>query len=251
MTLFDLVFLLVALASAVTLLVTVGLVLAGRGARAWRLLRAYLAFAAIYMAVVVASPLVVPRRVITLGESLCFDDWCIAIDSVTPSTSSSGTTYDVKFRMFSRARGITQRENNLALYLVDSSGRRFNPLPRESDVPLNVQLGPGDSADARRTFDVPPDAKDLGLVIAHEGGFPIEWFIVAGRAVPEATDPLVARDQLMKAWRPTIGRHARPEQKCQFGCQSLTSGGHRFTMLIRKVSMVGRQGEQTVLETLV
>ena len=143
MTLFDLVFLLVALASAVTLLVTVGLALSGRGARAWRLLRAYFIFAAVYMAVVVASPLVVPRRVITMGESLCFDDWCIAIVSVTPSTSSSGTTCDVKFRMYSRARH-RPRENNLAIYLVDSSGRRFNSLPRESDVPLNVQLGPGE-----------------------------------------------------------------------------------------------------------
>jgi hypothetical protein len=189
MSFFDLFFLLFALASAVTLVVIVALALVGRRARAWRWLRAYLIFAAPYMAVVVASPLVVHRRVLTLGESLCFDDWCITIDSVTPSPSAAGTAYDVKFRMFSRARGITQRENNLALYLVDSSGRRFNPSPGESDVPLNVELGPGESVDAKRTFDVSPDAKDLGLVVAHEGGFPIEWFIV--RAGPFQKPPIL------------------------------------------------------------
>jgi hypothetical protein len=64
------------------------------------------------------------------------------------------------------------------LYLVDSSGRRFNPLLQDSDVPLNVQLGPGESVEAARKFEIPTDAKDLGLVIAHEGGFPITWFIV-------------------------------------------------------------------------
>lgn len=178
MSLFDLLFLLVALVSILTLLTVAGLALTGSRVRAWRLLKIYLACALCYMAIVVASPIIVPRRVVALGESLCFDDWCIAIDRVTSSTSRSATSYEVEFRMFSEARHIVQREKNLALYLADSAGRRFNPLKEESNVPLNTQLGPGDSITARRRCDVPPDAKVLGLVIAHEGGFPISWFIV-------------------------------------------------------------------------
>jgi len=116
MTLFDLLFLLVAFVSLLTLLAVVGLALMGSRVRAWRLLKIYLTCALVYMAIVVASPMVVPRRVITLGESLCFDDWCITIDRLTSSTTRSATTYEVQFRMFSEARRIVQREKNLALY---------------------------------------------------------------------------------------------------------------------------------------
>ena len=31
---------------------------------------------------------------------------------------------------------------------------------------------------ASRSFLVPAEAKDVGLVVAHEGGFPIGWFII-------------------------------------------------------------------------
>jgi hypothetical protein len=175
---FDLLFLLVALTSALTLFAIIGLALMGRRVRAWKLLRIFLVGAVCSMAVVIASPLVVSRKVVTLGEPLCFDDWCIAIDDVTPSTSQSAMSYEVKFRMFSRARRITQRENNLALYFVDSIGRRFDSLSEPSNIPLNTRLGPGESVAATRKFEVAPDAKDLGLVVAHEGGFPITWFIV-------------------------------------------------------------------------
>ena len=43
---------------------------------------------------------------------------------------------------------------------------------------MNVQLGPQESVAVTRTFEVPTNAQELGLVIDHEGGFPIGWFIV-------------------------------------------------------------------------
>jgi hypothetical protein len=178
MSLFDLLFLAVALASILTLLTIFGLAVTGLGNRAWKLLKIFLVCVVCYLVIAVASPIFVSRRVVVLGEPLCFDDWCIAIDHVTSSTSPPAVSYEVTYRIFSQARRIVQREKNLALYLVDSTGRRFDPLKEESDVPLDTQLGPGDSVTARRKFDVPPDAKGLGLVIAHEGGFPISWFII-------------------------------------------------------------------------
>ena len=43
---------------------------------------------------------------------------------------------------------------------------------------MSVQLGPQESVTAKRSFKVSADARELGLVIDHEGGFPIGWFIL-------------------------------------------------------------------------
>ena len=48
-----------------------------------------------------------------------------------------------------------------------------------ADVPLDVQVGPGESADATRRFELPADASGVRLVYNHEGGFPIGDFIIS------------------------------------------------------------------------
>jgi hypothetical protein len=65
----------------------------------------------------------------------------------------------------------------VVVYLADQSGRRYDPAPDPSAVAMNVQLAPQESVAAIRSFAVPADARELGLVIDHEGGFPIGWFI--------------------------------------------------------------------------
>ncbi len=42
----------------------------------------------------------------------------------------------------------------------------------------NTLLRPGESALAKRRFQLPPDARGGGLIYTHEGGFPIGWFII-------------------------------------------------------------------------
>ena len=77
----------------------------------------------------------------------------------------------------SRARRISQRENNLRVYMTDGRDARYDPIDA-APAPFNVLLGPQESVTVRRTFQVPADAKDIGLVITHQGGFPIGWFII-------------------------------------------------------------------------
>ena len=69
-------------------------------------------------------------------------------------------------------------EKGTVVYLTDAQGRRYNPLPDEAMVPFDTQLQPGTSVIASRRFDVARDARDVGLVYTHEGGFPIGWLIV-------------------------------------------------------------------------
>jgi len=178
MTIFDLLFLAVVLTSVVTLLFVAACLLLRRRSFAFHVLRIYAVCLALYLAAVVLVSPFVPQRVLKIGETLCFDDWCISVDGVESNASSEEVSYLVNLRLSSRARRVTQRENNLALYVADSLGHRYNPLPKPSDTPLNVRLGPGDAVLATRSFQIPLTASQPRLVIAHEGGFPVQWFIL-------------------------------------------------------------------------
>ncbi len=86
--------------------------------------------------------------------------------------------YSVNLRLSSRARRVAQRERNLAVYLTDDRGGRYDPVGDYSGAPFSVLLQAGESAVVSRTFVVPAAAKGVALVAAHEGGFPIGWFII-------------------------------------------------------------------------
>jgi hypothetical protein len=174
MTLFDLLFLVLALITLIAVLTAGALALSRRTAQSLRILRRLALGALLYFAVVIAVSVFAPRRVFNLGDTQCFDDWCVAATSF----SSSASSYVVKLRISSRARRVSQREFNLVVYLIDRENRRYNPTPRPSDVSFSTLLVPGQSVDLTRLFNVPPAARDLNLVIKQEGGFPISWFII-------------------------------------------------------------------------
>jgi hypothetical protein len=177
--LFDLVFILAFLAAAATLLSAAFRAIRGHRAGAVALLRRLCICAAAYLGIVVIASVFWPRTVLQMGEPRCFDDWCITVESATRQPAAGGhIAYLVTLRLFSSARRVTQRENNVIVFLADDRGRRFDPIPKQSDVSFNVQLGPQESVNATRAFELPGDAHSPGLVVTHAGGFPIGWFIV-------------------------------------------------------------------------
>ena len=189
MTLFDLLFLVVVFASLISLLAATATALAGRRATAGRILRVYGAAIGVYLAAVLLVSLMRPRQILSLGEDKCFDDWCIRGESFERSPAGPSAIYRVTLVLSSTAKRVAQRENNVVVYLRDARGRRFDPTPLASDVPLNSLLLPQQSVTVQRVFAVPADAGDVGLVIAHEGGFPIEWFILGSG--PFRKEPMV------------------------------------------------------------
>jgi hypothetical protein len=178
MNLFDLLFIVLFLAAVVTLLRAAIFAVRGRGRPALATLRRLTICAAAYLAVVAITSIFLPRTVLRPGEPHCFDDWCVAIESATRQPAGGGAAYTVTLRMFSQARGISQRERNLAIYVTDNRGRRFDPVSRPSDTPLDIRLGPQESVTTTRVFDLPSDAHQPGVVVTHEGGFPIGWLII-------------------------------------------------------------------------
>jgi hypothetical protein len=173
MTIFEPLFLLLALGTVLTLVTVMGLMLFGRFQRAWRILRRLLIGAAVYMAIVVTVSFFTPRDVRSIGEMNCFDDWCFAVRQVVRDTPAS---YDVTLTLSSRARRVPQGERGTHLYIVDSAGHRYEPVAET--VPFDYQLQPGESIQASRRYAVPADTTDLSLVYLHDRGFPIGWFII-------------------------------------------------------------------------
>jgi hypothetical protein len=177
-SIFDLLFIVLFLATVVALLTAASFAIRGQGARAVALLRRLGICVGAYLGIIVVTSLFWPRTVLRVGDRRCFDDWCIAVENAIRQPAGDHVDYLVAIRLSSTARRVSQRENDVAVYMTDDSGRRYDPAPNKSDVSLNVRLGPQESVAATRSFEVSADTREPGVVIAHEGGFPIGWFII-------------------------------------------------------------------------
>jgi hypothetical protein len=191
MSLFDLFF----LASFAAVIIAVGrivyLFLGRRFRAAGKTLLGLLIFVSAYMLVLVGFSLVEPRKEVPIGVPRCFDDWCITVEQAAPldtigTTRANGTFYVMTLRVSSRAKGRTQREPDVDVYLIDNVGHRFDISPAGQQAlaqaglagePLTSFVDPGKSFESRLAFDVPRDTRHLGLVKASHGWFPVRLII--------------------------------------------------------------------------
>ena len=175
MNVFEPLFLLLVLAALLTLVTAAVLALLGRVAKAGRLLLGLAIGTVGYLTIVIATTAFSTRRVYRVNEEICRDDWCI---TVTGWRRAADGDVVVSLRLRSRAQRVPMGERGTVIYLVDGAERRFDPVPSPADVPFSTVLQPGESVGTTRTFHVPADARDLGVIYTGEGGFPIGWFII-------------------------------------------------------------------------
>jgi hypothetical protein len=182
MSLFDLLFLAVFLASALVPLAVVASTLRGRKRRAVRLLAAWIVTLAVYFTVLVAVSLNTPQRVLEMKTPQCSGDWCIAVEEAQWSAPGDVVTCTVTLRLFSRSRTRTPREKRVDVYLVDARGHRYPPQEDTSSASFDTALDPGQSILTTRTFRLPADVQEPGLVVAH-GWFPRMFVIADGHSL--------------------------------------------------------------------
>ena len=163
MTILDLLFLAVFLASLIALGAAAYQAIRGRTSRAFSILLVWLVCAAVYLGTSLAVAYLAPQRVIAVGTPWCFDDWCLTVEGVRHKPG----TVDVDLRISSEAKRVTQRANGAWIYLRDEDDNHYDPAP--ADVPLDILLEPGQSIPAQRSFKVPSNVRDLGLVTGHGG----------------------------------------------------------------------------------
>ncbi len=180
MSVFDLVFLIAVLASLVTTAVAAIAAVRGRGRSALAILKTYAVCVAGYLFLSVLVSYLKPQRILDAGDSWCFDDWCLIVEKVdwTPGPALEGCR--VEFRIFSRARRVSQRARGAWIYLVDDRGHLYSPDPEPSEPPLDVLLQPLQSVKTSRTFHVPANVGELGLITGHGGPYcgPMNFLII-------------------------------------------------------------------------
>ncbi len=169
MTIFDLLFLALALATLVTLITAAVAAFRGKRSNALRILGRLAICALVYIGVVIAVALTAPQHLLHVGDPWCFDDWCLSVERVSRTPAPPQIAYTVSLHLFSRARRVSQRAKFAWIYLIDRNGHRYAPEPDASATPLDVSLGPGESVTTSRVFKVPVDAGELGLITGHGG----------------------------------------------------------------------------------
>ena len=177
MSIFDLLFLLALLTTAVCLLAAGTLLLVGRRHAARHLLVSWCIGAGAYLGASLVTSWLAPQRVIRVGEPWCFDDWCLSVEGVSQTPAPPDVVWHVSLGIFSRARRVSQRALGAWVYVIDKLGNRYAPEPDASAIPLDVLLGPGERVSTSRTFRVPAGAGELGLITGH-GGCCIGSFII-------------------------------------------------------------------------
>jgi hypothetical protein len=166
MTVWDLLFIALFVSCLVALTVAAISAFRGRRALAFKILRALGVSAAVYVGIVYVATASSKPEVLRVGDPQCSDDWCLAVEHVERAPKNAAIVYVVTLRIFSRARRVAQHENVAKdVYLVDAQWKRYDPVARGSEIPLNTLLQPGESLTTSRRFELPADARDIGLIV--------------------------------------------------------------------------------------
>src|SRR5438874_2014131 len=154
-------------ASAMTFVALPVLWLTGKRRRARQLLAAWAIYLAVYLTIAtgitLAGAVHEPNRAI--GEEVCADSGCFAVDKVDVAAGESGSTFTLYWHLSSNDKELTKHfpGKGLELYMFDERGRKF-ALPDDANQnPLDVTLAAGETVRQSMTFDVPEDAHELFL----------------------------------------------------------------------------------------
>jgi hypothetical protein len=174
---FELVFYVLVLFSIPILTTIVLAFLRGRRRSAWRTLAAYLVLVAVYAAVLIATILATPMRVLVMGEAQFAGDWSIAALSLRHIPHDLDEDYEIDFRLSNRGKKAVNGPNDLVAYLVSEDGTRYDAAPEPNTPPFDAPVQPGKYVMTTRKFVLPTNLNRVELVIVRRG-FRLGWFII-------------------------------------------------------------------------
>jgi hypothetical protein len=147
-------------------LVIVGLITLLAGRRRW----IAPCIAASYMGTVVLVSLLTPKTIVNIGDSYCWDLWCVGIQSVNATPQGQNTLYTAQVSLFvdssTAELELTDPGKDQAkqfFYAVDEQGRRFPILAYAPLAGAKVSVKPGESVKSSLTFLAPANARNLYL----------------------------------------------------------------------------------------
>ena len=193
---FDLLFLVVVLATVIVLLISMVNVLRRRFAQTGKLLLVYGSGLTLYFLIRIIVSLTSPQRVVAMKVDRCFDDWCVGVEDVAQKSElgdvkPEGVFYVVTLKLSNQGRGRPQRVSSAAIHLLDGQGNSYAVSTQglaafeaqQGSIPLLTSL-----IEVRQpiityqVFDLPKDASDIGLTIRHPVGPAPGLFIIGDEA---------------------------------------------------------------------
>jgi hypothetical protein len=117
-----------------------------------------------YIGTVVLMSLLTPRTIVSIGDSYCWDLWCLGIQNVNTTPQGQNILYTAEVSLFSDTSTIQLEvtdEPKRFFYVTDEQGRRFPILAIVGGA--NVTVKPGESVKSSFTFLAPANARSLYL----------------------------------------------------------------------------------------
>lgn len=121
---------------------------------------------------------------ISFGTDICFDDWCATVTKIEKQATlgnekPNGQFIIVHIKMSNHARGIAQKPSEPSVHIKDDNGHSwaFSSKGQQAlnnlignQIPIDQRLELHQSLETQLVFDIPKDAKNLGVLI-EEGPF--------------------------------------------------------------------------------
>jgi len=156
-------------AGALAALVAIpALLFTGKSRSASKVAAALGIYAIFYLSISTAmawTPYFRSHRQHAVGEDVCADAGCFAVDSVDRSAVPSGVTYTLSWHLTSNDKQEERRfpGKGLELYMFDERGRTFRLPANANQDPLDVVMPKGEALRQSMTFNVPSDSRELFL----------------------------------------------------------------------------------------
>jgi hypothetical protein len=135
-------------------------------ARVRRAGRVLAGIAVCYLGGIALVSLVTPRTIVSVGDSYCWDLWCLGIQSVNASPQGETILYTAEVSLFADSTNTqhlaADPSGKQFFYVMDEAGRRF-PVLRSSLGERDITVTPGESVKSELKFVVPAGARSLYL----------------------------------------------------------------------------------------
>lgn len=178
MTVFDLLLIVLVLATIVGIVVAAACLFLRRWALAAGWLVAIVVVWIAYLGIGTAVALRAPQHIMSLGEDRCFDEMCFAVMGYnrTPSMNAGESFYQVDVRISNRSLGRAQREIGRKGVLIDRAGQVYevsrqgmyalSPVNGPAYPGLDAEVAPGQSLHTQLVFELPQEVEYPGFALS-------------------------------------------------------------------------------------
>jgi hypothetical protein len=135
-------------------------------ARVPRAGRIFAGIAGTYLAAVLLASLLTPRTIVSIGDSYCWDLWCLGIQKIDIAPQGQMVLYTAEVSLSTDSTNVQTLRADAGgkqfFYVTDELGRRF-PIQSASLPVADITVQPGESVKSSLTFVAPANARSLYL----------------------------------------------------------------------------------------